>query len=352
MTYGVLDLFCGAGGFSEGFRQAGFDIQCGIDVDKEALITYSRNFPEALALNRDLSLSIGNFHHGIEEIRSLKPKVIIGGPPCQGFSVAGKRLEEDPRNALYKAYLNIIRSVEPEVIVIENVISILSLYDGRIAREIIEDLGALGYITNVMRLNAVDYGVPQNRKRVFFVAMRGRVCRPPDKTTFGTPITSEMAISDLPLLEGDLGEDPAPYPGPPKNDYQRRMRAGSACIYNHVAVDHKPETRRIISLVPDGGNYKCLPETLRSTRKVNIAWTRLDSSKPSFTIDAGHNHHFHYSANRVPTVRESARLQSFPDRFRFFGKRTNQFRQVGNAVPPLLARALAERIREEFDHGL
>ena len=122
------------------------------------------------------------------------------------------------------------------------------------------------------------------------------------------------------------------------------MRESCDTLWNHVATIHNAKTKEIIAMVPDGGNYKSLPEELWSTRKVHIAWTRMDSTRPCFTIDTGHNHHFHYRANRVPTARESARIQSFPDRFRFLGIKTSQLKQVGNAVPPLLAQALAEEI--------
>ena len=131
-----------------------------------------------------------------------------------------------------------------------------------------------------------------------------------------------------------------------ETDYQKAMRNGSVKLFNHWKVEHKQKTIDIIKLVPDGGNYKNLPVELQQTRKVNIAWTRMNSKKPCFTIDAGHNHHFHYKANRVPTVRECARIQSFPDTFRFFGKKTSQYRQVGNAVPPILAGKIARSIIE------
>jgi DNA (cytosine-5)-methyltransferase 1 len=126
------------------------------------------------------------------------------------------------------------------------------------------------------------------------------------------------------------------------------MRKNSKKVFNHIAVDHKDRTKKIISLVPDGGNYKDLPKEYQKTRKVNIAWTRMKSTEPCFTIDAGHNHHFHYKFNRVPTVRECARIQSFPDNFTFTGTRTNQYRQVGNAVPPLLAQKIANLIKNKI----
>ena len=131
-----------------------------------------------------------------------------------------------------------------------------------------------------------------------------------------------------------------------KSDYQKLMRQNSQKIYNHEITQHSEQTKKIIALVPDGGNYKNLPLDLQQTRKVHIAWTRLNSNKPSFTIDTGHRHHFHYKWNRIPTVRESARLQSFPDDFVFIGTKTSQYKQVGNAVPPLLAKAIANKIME------
>ena len=146
-------------------------------------------------------------------------------------------------------------------------------------------------------------------------------------------------IGDLTILQ----EHDA-YVIPAQSDYQEKMRSGSTELLNHVTTIHTEKTRSIIAMVPDGCNYKSLPKELWSTRKVNIAWTRMDSHKPCFTIDCGHNHHFHYRANRVPTVRESARIQSFPDSFEFIGIKTSQLKQVGNAVPPLLAEAVAKSV--------
>ena len=126
------------------------------------------------------------------------------------------------------------------------------------------------------------------------------------------------------------------------------MREGTERLYNHQVTIHTPETQRIIAMVPDGGNYKCLPQEMWSLRKVHIAWTRMNSHKPCFTIDTGHRHHFHYSYNRIPTVRESARIQSFPDNFVFIGSKTSQYKQVGNAVPPLMAFAIASQLKQQI----
>jgi DNA (cytosine-5)-methyltransferase 1 len=339
----VLDLFSGAGGLSLGFEQAGFEVVGGVDSDAKSIETYSYNFSSASAVCADLSEV--SARQLAREVDGAHIDVVVGGPPCQGFSVAGKRSESDSRNDLYQHYLKIVRAVQPRAVVIENVPTIRSLYKGRVAEAIESGLSALGYRVTTGILNAAHFGVPQARRRMFFVAMKSDEPR----FEFPTPSTSEPltcwdALSDLPSLSIETGQPVSNYESIPKTEYQRKMRRGSRLLYNHEAVVHKPETIRIISLVPDGGNYKNLPKSLWETRKVNIAWTRMNSKKPSFTIDAGHNHHFHYKHNRVPTVRECARIQSFPDNFRFLGTRTSQYRQVGNAVPPLLAKAIGSEI--------
>lgn len=344
----AIDLFCGAGGLSEGFKQAGFEIVAGIDKDKESLETFKKNNPESIAIEMDLGKTFGFESSPLKEISDKKIDVVIGGPPCQGLSIAGKQMANDPRNMLYKAYFKMIKHYEPRAVILENVPTILSLYDGKIAKAIIKNFEEMGFKTSVLRLNASDYGVPQNRRRVFFVALKsGMPFDPPEPFTNGAPITTRDALDDLPTLENET--ESFAYVKEPSNTYQKMMRDGTTKLENHWAVQHTEKTKKIISLVPDGKNYKSLPKGLQKTRKVNIAWTRMDSAKPCFTIDAGHNHHFHYSANRVPTVRECARIQSFPDRYVFYGKKISQFKQVGNAVPPLLSKAIANKLREKLD---
>lgn len=345
-----LDLFCGAGGLSYGFAEAGYNIKAGIDIDAESLITFKQNHPATDTILFDLSKDM--FESNKPEILKLKKNkidVLIGGPPCQGLSIAGKRILDDPRNVLYKAYINTIDYFRPTAVVLENVPTIISLFDGKIANAIISNFESLGYRVSVNTIFASDYGVPQKRRRTIFVALKNDLFVFPSPLTKENPITTFQALSDLPLLEDELGSEVMPYTRKARNSYQELMRERSDAIYNHLAVCHTEKTREIIKLVPDGGNYKNLPIHLQRTRKVNIAWTRMNSSKPSFTIDAGHNHHFHYKANRVPTVRECARLQSFPDRFIFSGKRGSQYRQVGNAVPPILAKIIGQKLKEYLD---
>lgn len=339
----VIDLFCGCGGLSLGFEQAGFDVQLGIDNWKDALITFRHNHQGSKILCADLmQLDPNDVQKAIE---NRKVDIIIGGPPCQGFSVAGKRIIDDDRNKLYKSFVKMVAHFKPKAFVLENVPNILTIGDGIIKHAIISDFEALGYTVVNKILIASDYGVPQNRRRAFFVGLlNGKEFIYP-QPTITERVTSEQAISDLP--ENSI-PDGSKYPSRPKSDYQKLIRKGSKGVYNHDITIHSEQTQRIIAMVPDGGNYKDLPFDLQNTRKVHIAWTRLNSKAPSITIDTGHRHHFHYKYNRIPTVRESARIQSFADAVVFLGSKTSQYKQVGNAVPPLMAKAIAEQLIKQL----
>ena len=349
----VIDLFCGCGGFSKGFEQAGFNIRLGVDIWEDAVATYKDNFPKAATIVGDISNLTGDDLLKTAGITADDVDVIIGGPPCQGFSLSGKRMLDDPRNILYKSFVRMVATIKPKAFVMENVPGLVKLFNGKIKDQVIEDFTDIGYQIEMRQLTACDYGVPQIRKRVFFVGLNkdktnGEKYSFPEATNGDTKppyVTCMDALSDLDFI-GDIRllSEQADYALPISSDYQRYMRKNSDSLLNHVTTIHTERTRAIIAMVPDGGNYKDLPEELWSTRKVNIAWTRMNSQKPCFTIDTGHNHHFHYRANRVPTVRESARIQSFPDNFRFLGIKTSQLKQVGNAVPPMLAEAVAKSI--------
>ena len=339
--YTVLDLFCGCGGLSLGFEKAGYDVLLGIDIWEDALTTYRYNHKNSDVLCADLSILSPETVK--EKIKGEKVDVIIGGPPCQGFSVAGKRIIEDKRNELYKSFVRMVDYFKPKAFVLENVPNILTMGNGIIKDAILSDFESLGYTVVTKVLMASNYGVPQNRRRAIFVGMLdGKKYEYPEPTV-EVPVTSWDAISDLPE---DSVEDGASYVSAPLSDYQKLMRKNSSGIYNHEITIHTEKTQEIIAMVPDGGNYKDLPIELQQTRKVHIAWTRLNSKKPSITIDTGHFHHFHYLYNRVPTVRESARIQSFPDDFVFLCGKTSKLKQVGNAVPPILAEVIATKLKE------
>lgn len=338
--YSVLDLFCGCGGLSLGFEMAGFNVKLAIDNWEDALVTYRKNHSGTPTLNADL-LTLNP--KDVQEQYAINDlDVIIGGPPCQGFSVAGKRIIDDDRNKLYKSFVRFVQYFQPKAFVMENVPNILSIGGGMVKEAILKDFSDLGYEVSYKVLMASDYGVPQNRRRAIFVGLCGQSFAFPERNVLLT-VTTFDALSDLPEGSVDDGDD---YPCKPQSDYQSMIHQGATALYNHQITLHSDETKRVIAMVPDGGNYKCLPESMWSLRKVHIAWTRMDSKKPCFTIDTGHFHHFHYKYNRVPTVRESARIQSFPDTFQFIGGKGSQLRQVGNAVPPLMAKAIAEQIKK------
>ncbi len=324
---------------SLGFEQTGFKVLLGIDIWADALVTFERNHKGVKTLCADLLQLQGK--QVADRIGTDSVDVIIGGPPCQGFSVAGKRVVDDERNKLYKSFIRMVEYFRPKTFVMENVPNILTMGEGIIREAIISDFTGLGYNVVYKVLLASDYGVPQNRRRAVFVGVLNNQTFEFPEPTVKRAVTCRDAISDLPECGLDEG---APYPTAAQSDYQKLMREGSTAVYNHEITEHSDRTKEIIAMVPDGGNYKDLPSDLQQTRKVHIAWTRLNSSRPSVTIDTGHRHHFHYEYNRIPSVRESARIQSFPDSFVFCGSKTSQYKQVGNAVPPIMARAVAEKV--------
>ena len=349
----VIDLFSGAGGLSRGFYDAGYDVLIGTDFDDAALKTFANNHGHAKAVKLDL------FNH--ENIKVLedmlndmgeKLDVLVGGPPCQGFSLAGKREEDDERNTLYSAMVKTAAVLKPRAVVLENVPGMLTLYDGKAKARIFEDFEALGYNMNVKVLYAPEYGVPQIRKRAFFVGLLNSE----DKFEYPEPvlkeeefITCEQAISDLSSLVGDTEmslDVIRDYMTEPTTEYQKMMRQNSERAYNHYPTNHAQKTIDHIALVPDGGKYTDLPPELVGNFKYHESLHRYNSKKPSLTIDTGHRTHFHYKWNRIPSVRENARLQSFPDDFIFYGSKQQQYKQVGNAVPPLLGKAIATKLKE------
>ena len=353
--YTVVDLFCGAGGLSKGFLDAGYEVVLGVDYDEPALKTFQDNHGTATAMKLDLY-----DHDNIQKIVDFLEKkgiseldVLVGGPPCQGFSYAGKMDINDKRNFLYLAMVKLTERLNPKAVLLENVLAIIEAKGGIGANRVIRDFEKIGYKMVPKVLFAPEYGVPQIRKRVFFVGLRDSDV----KFEFPNPtvapmdfVTCEDAISDLPSLQTDegevlRGEIIQEYMLPPQSEYQKQMRKGSTQVYNHIGSVPIEKTRKMIALVPEGKNYLSLPEEYKGLYKYHEALTRFHSKKPSLTINTGHSSHFHYKWNRIPTVRECARLQSFPDTFHFYGNQSDQFKQVGNAVPPMLGKAIAEQLK-------
>lgn len=289
MAYKVLDLFSGAGGLSRGFYDAGYDVVLGVDFDEAALKTFKANHGKAEAMKLDLF-----DHSNIDVIinflkeKDIKLDVLVGGPPCQGFSVAGPRDMNDKRNMLYTAMVELAERVKPQVVVLENVPGMVQTNGGIGAKRVVEDFAKIGYRMVPKLLYAPDYGLPQIRKRVFFVGLRDT-----DKDfVFPSPtvekehyITCEEAIGDLPSLQkpdGEIiyGEDFQDYVTEPQNDYQKKMRERSVKVQNHIGSIPIEKTKRMISLVPEGKNYKALPEEYRGMYKYHEALTRYHSKKP------------------------------------------------------------------------
>ena len=358
MKYNVLDLFCGCGGLSLGFKMADFHLVGAVDFNKAAMETHKNNFKCEFEYCGDISEISDNFI-----LKNLKGKVdvIIGGPPCQGFSGLNRRNKDgdDPRNLLFYQFLRFVKLLTPRVILIENVKQILTSKGGFVKQEIFRILDELGYNTSCSIVDASLYGVPQNRHRAMFIATRK------DNKEFSfdmlekcekEKVTVWEAISDIAEIENyviEHIEDQTYRLGSAKSNYQEIMRKNSLDIlHNHLMYYPTDHVQKMISYVPQGGNWKHVPKELfksdRDNRQSNYL-KRLEYDSQSITIDTGHNVYFHPVFNRVPTIRESARLQSFPDDFIFYGNKGEQFRQVGNAVPPLLAYAVAKAIREVLE---
>ncbi|MCX5796788.1 MAG: DNA cytosine methyltransferase [Elusimicrobia bacterium] len=360
----VLDLFSGCGGMSWGLHKAGFRALGAIDLWKRALETFQANHPTAAVFN--------------ESIQNLPPKEIlrhlglgrgkldclIGGPPCQGFSKnvpAKGRFFEDPRNLLFRNFLEYAAVLEPKVLVMENVAEIFNAYDGAVREEVRERLGELGYDTEIKVLYAPDYGLPQRRRRCFFFASRTGV--PPifPNPTFAPDETTELfsslrkhrsawsCISDLPKLTNGQGHDPMEYDQPPQNDYQRLMRCGAQVLHDHVTRRLNEKQYARISAIGPGQAWRDLPKRLQPKSGYSGAYGRLDTKMLAPTITRwvfhpGSGRFSHPVEPRVLTIREVARIQSFSDDFLFTGTYIEKAHQLGNAVPPLLMGALAENI--------
>ena len=351
--FNVLDLFCGAGGLSLGFQMSGFNIKGAIDFNDYAIKTHKRNFPEGINLCTDIK-TLDN----LEILRLFKDKVdvIVGGPPCQGFSSANQwqsEKEKVEKNLLFYEYMRFVSVLKPKIFVIENVRQILSNNKSYAKNEIIKISEQLGYKVSFSILNAAEYGVPQKRIRAFIIGVDKKLNKifDFDKLEKKDVVTVKEALSDLYKLEGreDIKNDIN------LSDYQKIMKINSnGAIYNHEIKYPISKVQERIKFVPQGGNWKNVPEELWDTQRNNrhsSAYRRLKEDDISITIDTGHMNYFHPIFNRVPTVRESARIQSFPDDFIFEGTKTAQFMQVGNAVPPLLAKEIADKIKNLLLEG-
>lgn len=350
----ILDLFSGAGGFSCGLDQVeGFHTEVALDFDKNVLHTFQMNFPNAKCICGSITEDVVK-EDVINTARDRGVNMIIGGPPCQGFSLKGKNLGlDDPRNFLFLEYVDIVGKLKPEVFVIENVKNLVAACNGYFIKQIYEKFQALGYTLNHAVLNAYDFGVPQSRQRTIII---GTLDTKGVKLPFSIVAprrTVRDAISDLSYLNSGEGCLQSQYMSTPKSEYQVLMRGNQKELHNHIATKHSPEALYKLSLIPAEGDKTSMPKELYGNQQFQTTWSRLVWDKPSPTIDTrfdtpSNGRNSHPYLNRAITPREAARIQSFPDSYIFYGKKTSICKQIGNAVPPLLAKAIGEYIKKEL----
>lgn len=346
----VIDLFAGVGGLSLGFEMEGFDILLANEFDQSIATAYKENHKSTNVVvgditSLDLSKVFGEYVNKID--------VVIGGPPCQGFSQKGKRKTiNDERNFLFKHYVKVVKFVKPKYFVMENVPNLLTAEKGFFLNEIKGLFKDYGYSIRYGILNAADYGVPQNRRRAIIIGKY--LANPPElPLPCKQKVTIWDAISDLAYLESGEGEFEQEYRNSPKSDYEKKMRKESKILYNHMATKHSALALERLSLIPPNAGKEVLPKKHITKSVYSGTWSRMKQNDVAVTIttrfDTPSSGKFtHPFLNRAITVREAARLQSFPDTFKFIGSKMSQMKQVGNAVPPLLARKIAHVIMNDI----
>ena len=383
----VLDLFSGAGGIALGFADAGYRVIGGIDNFQQAVESFDANIPGARGMLRDLRDP--NFADVRDFVGSAGVDVIVGGPSCQGFSTSGGlsrasgRDQNDPRNHLFLNYLDLVDELRPSWIVFENVPGLLLYNQGRVALEIVRAFREIGYTVVPMILLAADFGVPQLRRRLVFVGNRTKADVAFPAATHGNAdlwrnyalpfahlsrighgahdevlphVSFADACADLPPVMEGKEIDRVKYPGQATTAYQREIRKGSRLVRQHAAAELSSLDRLAAKVLKAGQNWRNLPaeqlpDRFRKIRPYDATTIlrRLQNDAPAYTITTKFNEgttgaFIHPDQARTLTLREAARLQSFPDRFVFSGSQAQVRQQIGNAVPPLLARALAEAI--------
>lgn len=353
-VFRILDLFSGAGGFSYGMeKNKHFTTVVATDYNETALKTFKYNMPDTEIVVGDITDSIVK-RAIVEKSRTLNVNMIIGGPPCQGFSLKGKKLGlYDPRNYLFREFLAIVEALSPDIFIIENVKALLSTSAGWFKNQILDKISELGYSVDYGVLTASDFGVPQARQRAVFICSRiGKIQLP--VPTVKDAVTVRDAISDLAYLASGEGSVEQDYTTEAASDYQENMRADSEKLFNHKASNHAQIAIKKLEMIPPECGKEHLPKELIGKQKFSGTWGRLKWDSVSPTIDTrfdacsnGTNNHPYL--NRAITPREAARLQSFDDKFVFLGTKVAIRQQIGNAVPPLMAKAIADRIINEIE---
>lgn len=368
----IIDLFAGCGGMSLGFEMAGYNVVLAVEKDENAVNTYKSNRENANVLMDDITQVLNLEELGIDGVDG-----IIGGPPCQGFSLCGNRDNKDPRNSLFREYVRFVKYYKPKFFVMENVKGILTMKTDskeNVKDIILKEFKDIGYNVDIHILNAAEFGVPQKRERVFFIGIRNDIEYNKDKIKpkgylFGEEqITIEEAISDLPDIEAKQGKDGMEYPQKELTAYQKWARGNEKVVDNHIAMNHTPRLVERFKQIGFGQSVSDVSEEYSQRKRGDAKKISGKSFKqnnyrpypdrPAPTIPANFQSNFvHPFKNRNFTAREGARLQSFPDSYKFKGSRTkmswekglSQYNQIGNAVPPLLAKGIAETIKNYFN---
>ncbi len=386
IKYSMIDLFAGAGGLSEGLEEANFHGIFASEIVPQYAETYRRNHPGTTVMTQDIRKLDAEDIRKQLGMKKGQLALIAGGPPCQGFSInAPIRSTLDQRNHLFKEYLRFVDAFQPRAVLIENVPGLVSFEDGDTLHAILKALGELGYGADVRILGAAYYGVPQMRWRTVILGLRGKelprnafpepVCHAPIRPNFtatfdghsllkvpaadipGNFVSVKDAIGDLPPVKaGERGAECKDYACDPQCDYQRAVRRGSTGVYNHDAPHLSSINLQRLQYIKPGGNWTdiphdLLPKGMRLARKSDHTkrYGRLTPDGLASTIltkcDPHWGAYFHYGQDRSLTVREAARCQSFPDHYIFYGSQQEQFAQVGNAVPPMLAKSVGVALK-------
>lgn len=346
-----IDLFAGAGGLSLGALRAGVDVKYAVEVDPHACLTYRKNHPDTILIEKDISLVSADY---FKDIQSKKDDLVIfGGPPCQGFSTSNQRNRsaENIKNWLFLEYMRLVEELDPKYVVFENVKGIFETEQKVFFNLIIENFKKLGFNVNYFILNAANYGVPQNRNRLFIIGAKTKtmMTKPPQSRGL---VSVGDAIRDLPIVDNGNRICELPYATRANSKYAEIMRNNNnELCSNNLVSRNSTEIIERYSYIPQGGNWENIPkELMKNYKDVSRCHTaiyrRLTELEPSVTIgNYRKSMLIHPWKNRGLSVREAARLQSFPDEFHFYGSIGFQQQQVGNAVPPFLAEAVFLNLR-------
>lgn len=351
MKYKVMDLFAGVGGLSYGFaNNSNFEILLANEIDKDIAKAYSLNHPQVKMICCDIKNITKKQICDLLGTNAID--VVIGGPPCQSYSTLGKRKMDD-RAHLFEEYCRMIKILNPKIFIFENVSGLLSMQNGKLINVIKEEFKKLGYVVKSKLINAVNYGVPQFRERVILVGTMGNNVFEYPKPTHGEGLlpytTVEDAFCDLPVLKS--GQESFTYPYPPRNDFQKFLRKNSLSLTENIAPKNGEHLIKIMESLPDGGSKNNLPDDIKPKSGYENTYAKMWWKKPAPTITRNFStpsssRCIHPRDSRALTTREGARLQSFPDDYKFYGSRSKKNLEIGNAVPPLLSIEIAKCVAD------